>query len=145
MLKRTALLAIAACLALLCVSSAQSQRRAQQVRVKQPEATVTQPKGTEDQRGTDQSPLIVKLAPTPKTDEERTEEAKEREQKAEADRKKEKSDSDLVAYTAKLADYTKELSFFTEGLFIATVILGIATIGLLFFAYKQSSDTRRII
>jgi hypothetical protein len=59
------------CLVLIGNSLAQSQRRHQLARVKQPEATVTEPRGTEEQRGTDQSPLVVKVAPTPKTDDER--------------------------------------------------------------------------
>lgn len=87
-LGRIGLLALALCLALIA-DSAQSQRRPQQVRVKRPTATDVQP------RSSDQSPLIVKIAPTPKADEERAEEAKERERMAESERKKEKSDADL--------------------------------------------------
>jgi hypothetical protein len=134
---RIATFALALCLALIACS-AQSQRRPQQVRVKQPEATITQPKSPEDQRGTEQSPLIVKVAPAPKTDAERAEEAKESERIAEADRKKEKSDADLVKYTA-------ELAFFTKALFAATVALVIATIGLGFAAFRQSRDMKSSI
>lgn len=113
----------------------QSKGRSQEMGVKQPEAAVSQQKGREDQRGTEQSPLIVKVKPTQKTDAEREEEAKERERVAHNDRQKEKSDADLVAYT-------QELAFFTKGLFIATVILAIATVGLGVFAFFQSRDTK---
>jgi hypothetical protein len=81
----------------------------QQVRIKQPETTVTQEKSHEDLRGTTQSPLIIEVAPTPKTDTERSEETKERERITELERNKEKSDSDIVRYT-------KELAFFTPNL-----------------------------
>jgi hypothetical protein len=84
-------------LASLFAGSAQSQESSQQAEVKQPETTVIQPKGPEDHRGTDQSPLIVKIAP--KTDEERAEEANERERTAESQRKKDKSDDDLATFT----------------------------------------------
>jgi hypothetical protein len=144
MLERIAVFAIAVCLAWLCASSAQSQEpsqqpvqsQSQQVEVKQPETTATQPKNPEDQRGTDQSPLIVKIAP--KTDEERAEEAREKTQKQE-------SDDDLVAYIAELADFTRWLFIATAVLAVATVFLVLATVGLLRFAYKQFRDTRRIM
>jgi hypothetical protein len=145
MLKRTALLAVAVCLAWLCVAPAQSQQSPPQVEVKQPEAPAIQPKAAEDQRGTDQSPLIVKIAPTPKTDEERAEEAKQREEKAEADRRKEKSDADLNAYTAKLTGFTERLYIATAILAAATVLLVLATIGLLWFAGRQARDMKASI
>src|ERR1700738_114562 len=115
---RIAALVLALCLALIA-DSAQSQRRPQQGRVQQPAPTDVQPKSSEDQRGSEQSPLIVKVVPTPKTEEDRTEEAKERERIAESERKKEGSDADLVKYT-------RELARFTAWLFYATGILGLA-------------------
>ena len=71
--------------------------------VKQPEAVISQPKGAEHQPGTEQAPLIVKVAPTSDSDEERSEKAKERQQITDLERKKEKSDADLVTYTFELA------------------------------------------
>jgi hypothetical protein len=133
---RIGVVALALCLALIA-DSAQSQRGSRRQPVTAPSTQHTQPTAP-DQRGTDQSPLIVKIARTPKTDEERTEETKERERKAESDRNKEKSDADLVKYTAELAS-------FTERLFYATVVLGLATIGLLLFAAVQSRDTKASI
>jgi hypothetical protein len=116
-------------------SRGQSQRGTPQAKAKQPEAPVSQPKGSEDQRGTEQSPLVVKVAPTPKTGAEREDEAKERERVAQADRQKEKSDADLVKYTS-------ELALFTKGLFYATAALVVATLGLGVAAFFQSRDTR---
>src|SRR5580692_3310562 len=100
--KLLAILTLAVCVALLLSDSAQSQRRSQQVREKQPEATVTQPKGTEEQRGTEQFPFVIKTLPSQTTDEERAQEAKERERIAEVDRKKADSDANIVKYTAEL-------------------------------------------
>jgi hypothetical protein len=116
----------------------QSQRRPQQVRVKQPETAVTQGKTNEDQRGTEQSPFIVKVAPAPKTDDERAEETKERDRIANADRKKEESDT-------KVVEYTGELAFFTKSLFIATAALVFATLGLCVAAFRQSRDMKSSI
>jgi hypothetical protein len=108
------------------------------MRGKQPEATIAQPKSDEQQRGTEQSPLIVKIAPAPETEGQRADETKERERIAESDRKKEKSDADLVEYTGELASFTKYLVGATVALVIATIGLGVA-------AYYQSRDMKRSI
>lgn len=128
-IRRTAVLALALCLALFS-DSVLSQRRSQQSEIKQPKTTVTQPKSAEEQRGTDQAPFIIKIAPTPKSEQERTDEAKDRERIAQSDRNKEKSDADIVKYTGQLA-------LFTERLFFATVALFIATVGLLIAGERQ--------
>jgi hypothetical protein len=104
---------------------AQSKGRSQQTGIKQPESATSQPIRPEDQRGTEQSPLIVKVAPAPKTDAEREEEAKERERVANSERQKEKSDAELVKYTAELAFFTKWLGYSTLALVLATVGLGV--------------------
>jgi hypothetical protein len=132
---RRAILGLALLLAMIGDSSGQSQRRSQQVRVKQPETAVTQEESHEDKRGTEQSPLIVKVAPTPKTDEQRIEETKERERIANTERKKEQSD-------AKLVEFTGELAWFTKGLFVATSALVIATLALGVAAFFQSRDMK---
>jgi hypothetical protein len=54
-----------------------------------------QQKTADDQRGTEDSPFVVKVLPTPKTQEEETQEAQDRAEKASNDRK-------LVAFTGKL-------------------------------------------
>lgn len=109
-------------IALLMTGHAQAQSNRSQWRVPQPNAE-TQKERANDQRGADQSPLTVKVIPTPKTDAEREEEAKERREKAETDR--------------KLAEYTGVLALFTKGLFYATVVLGIGMIGLAWFGFMQ--------
>jgi low affinity Fe/Cu permease len=134
---RIATFALAMCLALV-VESAQSQRRSQQPRVPQPSTATGQQKASEEQRGTEQLPLIIQVVPSPKTEEDRDNEAAGRQRIAESGRKKEQSDTDLVKYTAQLAR-------FTRWLFYATIILGVATIGLLVAAFVQSRDTKRSI
>jgi hypothetical protein len=79
----------------------QSKGNSQQVGEKKPESTTSQSIRPDDQRRTEQSPIVVKVAPTIKTDTEREEEAKERERIAKSDRQKEKSDTDLVRYTSE--------------------------------------------
>jgi hypothetical protein len=138
---RVAVLRVAFSVSMLLVvapANAQSQRRPQQPGVKQPTAATEKPISREDQRGSEQSPLIVKIAPTPNTEDERAEETKERERVAQIERNKQKSDADIVKYTAQLAEFTKLL-------FYATGALVFATVGLLVFAGLQSRDTRRSI
>jgi hypothetical protein len=127
---RIATFALAMCLALVAVS-AQSRRRPQQPRVPQPSTATGQQKASEEQRGTEQLPLIIKVVPSPKTEEDRANEAADRQRMAESERNKEQSDTDLAR--------------FTKGLFYATIILGGATIGLLIAAFVQSRDTKRSI
>jgi hypothetical protein len=123
---------------LASVVEAQSQRRPPQVRVQQPEATVTQENTKPDQRGTEQEPIIVKIAPSPKSDEDRAAETAERQRITDSERKKEDSD-------AKLVEYTGELAFFTKALFLVTGALFLATTGLLIAAFFQFKDTRKTI
>lgn len=113
-----------------------SEVRAQQLELKQSQSTAGAPARVEDQRGTEQSPIVVKVVPAPKTDAEREQEAKARENIEKSERQKEKSDADLVNYTSKLA-------FFTQGLFWATCALVLATIVLGVVALFQSRDMRR--
>lgn len=58
-----------------------------------------------DERGTEQSPAIVRVLPTPKTEAEVAEEARERNEKSDLDRK-------LVEYNGDLAFYTEILAAF---------------------------------
>jgi hypothetical protein len=111
--------------------SAHSRRRTKQVRVPYPAATESQPKSPDDQRGTEQSPFVIKVIPAPTSNADVAKEERDRQEKAETDR--------------KLAEYTGELAFFTKGLFIATVVLGLATIGLLVAAFSQSRDMKESI
>jgi hypothetical protein len=132
---RSLVIALTFLVAFASDSWGQSQGRSQQMGVKEPETAASQPIRPEDQRGTEQSPLIVKVNPTPKTDAEREAEAKERERVAHSEKQKEKSDADLVKYTA-------ELAFFTSWLAYATLALVVATFGLGVAAFFQSRDTK---
>lgn len=129
---------VVAVAATFIATDADSQRRAKQVRVKKPEPAISQPKAAEDRRGTEQSPFIVKVAPTPKSDADRADEAKEREEKTKSERTKQQSDEKLVQFTGELAIFTKRL-------FFATVVLGLATIGLLVAAFRQSGEMKASI
>ncbi len=64
----------------------------------QPKSKTQQPQQTTttDQRGTQESPILVKVLPTPKTSEEATQDAEDRKQKA-------KNDGNIVDLTAVLA------------------------------------------
>jgi hypothetical protein len=135
--KYIAFVILTLCLTCNIDAVAQSQRRSQQVRVKQPDTEITKPKSNEHQRGTEQSPVIVKIAPTEKTEDERAEEINERERIANAERNKEKTDADLVKYTGELASFTKYLVG-------ATIALVLATVGLIVAAFFQLRDTRRL-
>jgi hypothetical protein len=122
-LQRWGLLAtIVALAALFVIDGAQSRRRPHQPQ--QPTETQPQPPQQatpSDQRGTEQSPLSVKVIPTPQSEEDAAHERQEREEKAELDRK-------LVKFNGDLAYYT-ELLFWVAfsqfgALFIQALILG---------------------
>lgn len=98
---------------------------------KQSEPAAPNNQSENDKRGTEHSPLIVKVQPTEKTEDERKAESDERQHKANLDRR-------LVELTGDLANYTLAL-------FIATVVLAIATIGLLIAASVQSRDTKSAV
>lgn len=94
---------------------------------KQPPSKTSQQNSAQQERGTDNSPVVVKILPTEKS---KTELATEKE--------KQESDKQLVELTGDLAKYTKLL-------FIATALLVIATAGLVVFGFIQSSDSKRSI
>lgn len=100
-----------------------------------PQASTPKQSANLNQQGTEQAPLIVRIAPLPKTGTDRAEEATERKRIAEAERKKEESDS-------KLVEFTGELAAFTKGLFLATIALVVATFGLGMAAFFQSRDAK---
>ena len=75
-------------------------------------------------RGTESSPFFVQVLPTPKSAEERAQEAEDRDEKKAAER-------DLVRWTLALF-------LATVGLMIATGVLG-------FFAFRQASDMKATI
>jgi hypothetical protein len=87
------------------------------------------------QRGTEQSPFIIKIVPAEKTEAEHAEEAKEGSEKAALDRR-------LVDLTAELARYTGGLFYATVVLAIATILLFIGTIGLIVLSWRQERMAR---
>lgn len=118
------------------IAFAQSQRpapgRGEAAQPREPEPrTPQQPAApvVPDQRGTPDSPLIVKVIPTPKSDEERAEEAQQR--------------SERGALERKLLELTNDLAAYALALFAATGILVFATLGLLIAAFKQSGNMKK--
>jgi hypothetical protein len=117
------------------IAVAQSQRaapgRGEAAQPREPEQrTPPQPAApAPDQRGTEASPLIVKVAPTPKSDEERAEEAQQR--------------SERGALERKLLELTNDLAAYALALFAATGVLLFATLGLLIAAFKQSGNMKK--
>ena len=94
---------------------------------KQSSPKASQQKATQQDRGTETAPAVVKIIPTEKPKDE-----------LEAEKTKQESDRQLVKLTGDLANYTKLL-------FVATAALFIATAGLVFLGFYQSRDTRRSI
>jgi len=94
---------------------------------KQSSPKASQQKATQQDRGTETAPAVVKIIPTEKPKDE-----------LEAEKTKQESDRQLVKLTGDLANYTKLL-------FVATAALFIATSGLVFLGFYQSRDTRRSI
>jgi hypothetical protein len=114
-LQRWGLLATLVAIAtLLLIQGADSQRRSPR-RQQQNPPQQTQQTPAPDQRGTEQSPFIVKTIPGPTDEAKAAEEAKERREKAELDKK-------LVEFNADLAFYTKILAGFAGLQFLALVI-----------------------
>jgi hypothetical protein len=77
-----------------------------------------------DQRGTDQSPVVVKIAPTPKSEADAAAEAKDRQEKA-------KLDTALVKFNGDLAFYTLILAIVAALQFIALFVQAILLRGTL--------------
>ena len=117
----------------LSVAFGQSQRAAQgrgeAVQPREPEPRTPQQPAIPDQRGTEASPLIVKVAPTPKSDEERAEETQAR--------------SERGALERQLLDLTNDLAAYALALFAATGVLLFATLGLLIAVFKQSGSMKK--
>src|SRR5713226_1393554 len=72
-----------------------------------------------DQRGTEQSPVIVRVVPTPKSESETAKDARDRQEKAEAERTKAELDRKLVDFNSDLAYYTKILAWVAGFQFLA--------------------------
>jgi hypothetical protein len=105
--KTTHLLALLALLAFTLATLAHSQQPApgtgKSGQGQQGHPGRTEQQGTNDQRGTDSTPLMVKVIPTPKTQAESAQEAEDRQQKSANDRKLVDFTGYLVVATAILA------------------------------------------
>jgi hypothetical protein len=97
----------------------------------QSEPAEAEKRGEAELRGTEQSPVVVKILPTPDAEKEAGDQKREREEKAQLDRK-------VVALTDELAKYTGDLAFFTKLL----VCIGVAQ--LVVFGY-QSWQLKRTV
>lgn len=112
-------------IALSLVSSAIAESQRPAPRGGERSQPQSQPKQTQqtaapDQRGTEQSPLTVKVIPTPKSTEETARDAKERDEKLELDRKLVELNGDLTYWT-KILGIVAGLQF--VALFIQAVFL----------------------
>lgn len=76
---------------------------------------------TQNQRGTEEWPVIVKILPANKSDAEAAEDARERQEKTEGDRKKTELDTKLVNFNGDLAYYTKVLAWVAGFQFLALI------------------------
>src|SRR5258708_39718546 len=77
---------------------------------------------TQQERGTENSPVVVKILPTEKSETE-----------LHSEKEKQETDRQIVRLTDDLAKYTKLL-------FFATAALLLVTPGLFIFGYSQSKD-----
>jgi hypothetical protein len=113
---------VAVALALLATSASDSWGQSKQTLPR-----TGQQKNTQQERGTEVSPVVVKVVPTEKS-------------KGDLDTEKAKQESDrhLVKLTADLANYTMFLFFATAALFLA--IIGLVVVG-----FRQVRDARRSI
>jgi hypothetical protein len=94
---------------------------------KQPPAKASQQKASQQERGTEDSPVVVKVLTAEKP-------------KSDLDREIEKQESDR-----QLVKLTGDLAHYTQLLFWATGLLALVTGGLLYFGFRQVRDNRRSI
>jgi hypothetical protein len=94
---------------------------------KQNPSKASQQKTTQQERGTEDSPVVVKVIPTEKSKSD-----------LDAEKAKQESDRQLVKLTADLANYTMFLFFATAALFLATI-------GLVVVGFRQVRDAKRSI
>lgn len=91
---------------------------------KQPSPKASPQKATQQERGSEDSPVVVKVIPT------------------------EKSKDELARENAKdkeIATLTGDLAFYTKQLFVATATLALITLGLVVLGFRQVRDARRSI
>lgn len=97
----------------------------------QPSTNASHKKSSQQERGSEQSPIVVKIVPPEISKDER-----DKMESKEADKATE--DRQMVELTGALARYTKWL-------FVATTVLAMLTLGLVIVGFKQTSDARASI
>jgi hypothetical protein len=94
---------------------------------KEPSSKASEQNTAHQERGTENSPIVVKILPSEKTETE-----------LKAEKEKQESDKQLVELTGDLAKYTKLL-------FAATAVLAVITAGLVAAGFFQVRDAKRSI
>lgn len=101
------------------------------VESKKPSPKTGQQNSAQQERGTDNSPVVVKVIPTEKSkDDLAREDAKDKEK---------------LAVDNRVASLTGDLAFYTKLLFVATGVLALITAGLVVASFRQVSDAREVI
>ena len=97
----------------------------------QPPAQTGQQNTAQQERGTDKSPVIVKVLPTEKSkDDLAREDAK---------------DEEKLAVEGRLVSLTGDLALYTKLLFVSTAILALITLGLVVVGFLQVRDAKKSI
>src|SRR5258708_10323361 len=98
---------------------------------KQPSPKASQQKAAQQERGSEDSPVVVKVIPTEKPkDELAREDAKDKEK---------------TAIDRQIASLTGELALYTKLLFAATAVLALITFGLVVVGFRQVRDAKQAI
>jgi hypothetical protein len=98
---------------------------------KQPSPKAGQQNSAQQERGTDNSPIVVKVLPTEKTKDDLTRE--------------DAKDKEKTAIDQKLVSLTGDLALYTKLLFVATAVLALITLGLVVTGFLQIRDARETI
>jgi len=98
---------------------------------KEPSTKTSQQNTAQQERGSENSPLVIKVIPSEKTKDDLAREDAKNEQK--------------LAIDERVASLTGDLALYTELLFAATAVLALITLGLVIVGYRQVRDARRSI
>jgi len=98
---------------------------------KQPSPKASEQNSTQQERGTDNSPIVVKVLPSEKTKDDLAREYTKDKKKLEIDE--------------RLASLTGDLALYTKLLFIATAVLALITLGLVRASFLQVRDAKRSV
>jgi hypothetical protein len=96
-------------------------------KTKDPPPKADQQPATQQERGTENSPVVVRVLPAEKSKDD-----------VESEQARQEADRQLVKLTGDLASYTRLL-------FLATGLLALVTVGLVYFSFRQARDNKRSI